>query len=134
MPIFSLAEAAVELDRADSCVSTAHSRRGVFLPSRRRRVDAPAWPDHHFAGFTLSASTSAARIPMDRDGMGTLASVANTALKRAIMPINKQGQIVETARDARGAELGPTVRNVLVLSTSLAVIAFVVVYAAFLAD
>ena len=50
------------------------------------------------------------------------------------MPINKQGQIVETGLDARGAERGPTMRNVLVLSTSLAVIALVVVYAMFVAD
>jgi hypothetical protein len=47
------------------------------------------------------------------------------------MPIDKHGQIVETALDARGAELGPTIRNVLVLSTSLAVAALVVVYAVF---
>jgi hypothetical protein len=84
MPIFSLAEAAVEPDRADSCVCTAHFRRRVFLPSRPRRVDAPAWPDHPFAGFALSASTSAARIPMGRDDMGTLATVAKAALKRPV--------------------------------------------------
>jgi hypothetical protein len=84
MPIFCLAEAAVEPDRADSCICTAHSRRSVFLPSRPQRVDAPAWPDHHFAGFTLSASTSATRIPMGRDDMGTLATVAKAALKRQI--------------------------------------------------
>ena len=50
------------------------------------------------------------------------------------MPSDKQGQIVETALDARGAERGPTMRNVLLLSTSLAVIALVVVYAVFMAD
>ena len=50
------------------------------------------------------------------------------------MPSDKQRQIVETALDARGAERGPTMRNVLLLSTSLAVIAFVVVYAVFMAD
>ena len=50
------------------------------------------------------------------------------------MPRDKQRQVVEAALDARGAELGPTMRNVLLLSTSLAVIAFVVVYAVFMAD
>jgi hypothetical protein len=37
------------------------------------------------------------------------------------------GHIVETAREARGAEPGPTVRNVLVWSLSLVVVAFVIV-------
>ena len=37
-------------------------------------------------------------------------------------------QIVETATEARGAERGPTVRNVLVAGTGLVVAAFVVVY------
>jgi hypothetical protein len=59
---------------------------------------------------------------------------AITHMMRNFMPINKQGQIVETGLDARGAERGPTMRNVLMLSTSLAVIALVVVYAAFVAD
>jgi hypothetical protein len=39
-----------------------------------------------------------------------------------------QRQIVETAREARGAEPGPTVRNVLVWSLGLVVAAFIVVY------
>lgn len=38
------------------------------------------------------------------------------------------GHIVETAREARGAEPGPTVRNVLVWSLGLVVVAFVIVY------
>lgn len=50
------------------------------------------------------------------------------------METSKQGQIVETAIEARGAERGPTIRNVLVLSTSLAVVALVVVYALFMAE
>lgn len=50
------------------------------------------------------------------------------------MSINKEGQIVETAIEARGAERGPTMRNVLVLSTSLCVVAFIVVYAMFMAE
>jgi hypothetical protein len=49
------------------------------------------------------------------------------------MSFNKQGQIVETAIEARGAERGPSMRNVLVLSTGLAVVALVVVYAVFVA-
>ena len=38
------------------------------------------------------------------------------------------GQIIETAQEARGAEPGPTVRNVLVISLALVVVAFVVIY------
>jgi hypothetical protein len=37
-------------------------------------------------------------------------------------------QIVETAKEALGAELGPTVRNVLVWSLGLVVAAFAVTY------
>ena len=37
-------------------------------------------------------------------------------------------QIVETATEARGAERGPTVRNVLVAGTGLVIAAFVVIY------
>ena len=40
-------------------------------------------------------------------------------------------QIVETAIEARGAERGPTVRNVLVWSLSLVVVAFAVIYFVF---
>jgi hypothetical protein len=44
----------------------------------------------------------------------------------------KQGdQIVETAIEARGAERGPTVRNVLVWSLGLAVAAMVIVWFVF---
>ena len=39
----------------------------------------------------------------------------------------ENGQIVETAKEARGAERGPTVRNVLVWSLALVVVAFAVV-------
>lgn len=39
--------------------------------------------------------------------------------------------IVETAIEARGAERGPTVRNVLVWSLALVVVAFTVVYVIF---
>jgi hypothetical protein len=43
-----------------------------------------------------------------------------------------QGEkIVETAVEARGAERGPTVRNVLVVSLCLVVVAFAVIYFAY---
>ena len=42
-----------------------------------------------------------------------------------------RGQIVETAQEARGAERGPTVRNVLVWSLGLVILAFAIVYFAF---
>jgi hypothetical protein len=41
-------------------------------------------------------------------------------------------QIVETAIEARGAELGPSVRNVLTWSLALVVVAFAGVYFMFL--
>jgi hypothetical protein len=53
---------------------------------------------------------------------------------RESMFFRKQEQVVKTAIDARGAERGPTTRNVLVLSTSLTVMALVAVYAVFIAD
>ena len=40
-------------------------------------------------------------------------------------------KIVETTMEARGAERGPTVRNVLVISVCLVVVGFAVVYFAF---
>jgi hypothetical protein len=40
----------------------------------------------------------------------------------------ENGHIVETAMEARGAERGPTVRNVLVAGTALVVAAFTIVY------
>jgi hypothetical protein len=44
------------------------------------------------------------------------------------MQKRENGQVVETAIEARGAERGPTVRNVLVAGIGLVVAAFVVVY------
>jgi len=44
------------------------------------------------------------------------------------MAKQENGRIVETAREARGAERGPTVRNVLLASTGLVVAGFAVVY------
>ncbi|WP_425906714.1 hypothetical protein [Nitrobacter sp. TKz-YC02] len=43
------------------------------------------------------------------------------------------GHIVETATEARGAERGPTVRNVLAAGIGLVVAAFVVVYIVYFA-
>ena len=48
------------------------------------------------------------------------------------MPRQENGQIVETAIEARGAERGPTVRNVLFWSLGLVVGAFAVIYFVFL--
>jgi hypothetical protein len=45
----------------------------------------------------------------------------------------EDGHIVETAIEARGAERGPTIRNVLLASTGLVVVAFVIVYFAYFA-
>lgn len=45
----------------------------------------------------------------------------------------ENGHIVETATEARGAERGPTIRNVLLASTGLVVVAFVIVYFAYFA-
>ena len=43
--------------------------------------------------------------------------------------VEKHGeQIVETAREARQAESGPTVRNVLVISTGAVIVLFGVIY------
>jgi hypothetical protein len=50
---------------------------------------------------------------------------------RAHVTEKDNGHIVETAREARGAEPGPTVRNVLVWSLGLVVVAFVIVYLLF---
>lgn len=43
----------------------------------------------------------------------------------------ENGQIVETAREARQAEPGPTVRNVLVISTSAVIVALAVLWFVF---
>jgi hypothetical protein len=40
----------------------------------------------------------------------------------------ENGRIVETPTEARGAERGPTVRNVLVAGTGLVIAAFALVY------
>lgn len=46
--------------------------------------------------------------------------------------VEKRGeQIVETAREARQAEPGPSVRNVLVISTSAIVIIFAILWFVF---
>jgi hypothetical protein len=45
-----------------------------------------------------------------------------------MMAKRKNGQIVESAMEARGAERGPTVRNVLVWSLGLVIVAFAAIY------
>jgi hypothetical protein len=46
--------------------------------------------------------------------------------------VEKRGDtIIETAREARQAEPGPTVRNVLVWSTGLIIVAFAIVWFVF---
>jgi hypothetical protein len=50
---------------------------------------------------------------------------------RKQMAERERGQIVETAQEARGAERGPTIRNVLVWSLGLVILAFAVVYFVF---
>jgi hypothetical protein len=47
------------------------------------------------------------------------------------MAIQHDGRIVESAQEARQAERGPTVRNVLVASTSLAIVILLVVWLVF---
>ena len=47
------------------------------------------------------------------------------------MQVKPSGQVVETAQEARGAERGPSVRNVLIVSTVLVVAAFAAVYIAY---
>ena len=44
------------------------------------------------------------------------------------MYTNDHGQIVETTIEARGAERGPTMRNVLIWSTGLVVAGFAITY------
>lgn len=47
--------------------------------------------------------------------------------------VEKRGeQIIETAREARQGERGPTVRNVLIISTAALIVAFAAVYMIFL--
>ncbi|WP_168192869.1 hypothetical protein [Undibacter mobilis] len=45
----------------------------------------------------------------------------------------ENGRIVETATQARGGERGPSVRNVLIISTSAVVVLFAVIYLYFFA-
>jgi hypothetical protein len=45
----------------------------------------------------------------------------------------ENGHIVETATEARGAERGPMVRNVLVAGTGLVIAGFIIVYLAYFA-
>jgi hypothetical protein len=47
------------------------------------------------------------------------------------MAIKRGKQIVESAGEARQAERGPTVRNVLIASTALAILALLVIWLLF---
>jgi hypothetical protein len=60
----------------------------------------------------------------------TLAPSSNLILifERTDMTKLENERIVESAVEARGAERGPTVRNVLVVSLALVVVAFAVIY------
>jgi hypothetical protein len=49
------------------------------------------------------------------------------------MAHEENGRIVETAMEARGAERGPTVRNVLLAGTGLVVVGFAIVYMVYFA-
>ena len=55
---------------------------------------------------------------IEREGARAMANIENR-------------HIVETAREARGAERGPTIRNVLLTSTGLVVAGFVAVFIVF---
>ena len=48
------------------------------------------------------------------------------------MAFRRGEQIVETAQEARQAERGPTVRNVLLVSTGLAIVSFAIILLMFL--
>jgi hypothetical protein len=47
------------------------------------------------------------------------------------MAFKRGGQIVESAREARQAERGPSVRNLLIFSTALAIIALALIWFVF---
>jgi hypothetical protein len=47
------------------------------------------------------------------------------------MAFRRNGQIIESTQEARQAERGPTIRNVLVAGTALAVIALAIVWLIF---
>ena len=56
-------------------------------------------------------------------------SVAVMGLRRDREMVSKRdGQIIETTQEARQAERGPTVRNLLVASTSLAIVALAIIW------
>lgn len=40
----------------------------------------------------------------------------------------KDGEIIETAEEASGGEPGPSIRNVLVISLTLVIVAFAIIY------
>jgi hypothetical protein len=54
-----------------------------------------------------------------------------TQLIEGVMVVKRGEQIIETAQEARQAEPGPSVRNVLVVSTIAAIIALAVIWLMF---
>ena len=62
----------------------------------------------------------------------TCASRAGNEDEREDVMVEKHGeQIVQTAREARQAERGPSMRNVLMISTSAVIVALAIVYVVF---
>jgi hypothetical protein len=57
--------------------------------------------------------------------------LAASSIQGNVMAKLENEQIVETAIEARGAERGPTIRNVLVWSLGLVIVAFIVIYFVF---
>ena len=49
-----------------------------------------------------------------------------------LIEVKRGEQIIETAREARQAEPGPSVRNVLVISTVAVIVLFAIIYFAFI--
>jgi hypothetical protein len=77
----------------------------------------------------IAGSPCGARIP---DLQGTRAWLHRLLRAwRGKMVFKRDGQIVESAREARQAERGPTVRNLLLASTALAIIALSIVWLVF---
>lgn len=76
--------------------------------------------------LTRMQSLSSNRVPSEL-ALGRRVGQSIERLERAM--VEKRGDvIIETAREARQAERGPSVRNVLVWSTGLVIVAFAIVW------
>jgi hypothetical protein len=62
---------------------------------------------------------------------GQAPAVAKGQKKGDAMALKRGEQIVESAQEARQAERGPSVRNVLVASTALVIVVFAIVWLVF---